>query len=406
MALYFYQAFAKDGKKVSGYIDAPSQQRVKEQLSKRGLFTVTITAASQESRLGFFARLFQRSVTVKEKILLTRQLMILLRSGVPLLQALELLTDQFTGLLRTILVRVKDDIKEGQSLADALRKYPNTFDTIYVQLVRAGEASGKLETILERLVSYMERREELRKQVSEALRGPMINLGASILVVVFLLVKAVPTMIETLASSGKDLPGSTKFLLAISNGIVNHYLIILCSMAAIASAFNYWHSTSSGARQWDQFKLKLPLVGYFARTNAIVQFCYTLGVLLEGGVHLSQALDIVCSIINNRILADTLQEARDKIVKQGKIAQYLKQTDMFPPIAIYLISTGEESGTLDTMLLTVARNHEEELKEISDTMTAFMGPVMLLVMGVVVGFIVLSMATPMMEMSSPGNLGI
>lgn len=194
-------------------------------------------------------------------------------------------------------------------------------------------------------------------------------------------------------------------LISVSNALRNHYLIIAVIILLLVSGFIYWKSTATGARQWDKLKLKLPLVGYFARTNAIVQFCYTLGILLEGGVNLSQALDIVCSIINNRILADTLNEARDKIIKQGKIAQYLKQTEIFPPIAIYLISTGEESGSLDTMLLTVARNYEEELGEITDTMSVWISPIMLVVMGLIVGFIVLSIALPMVEMSTMAGVG-
>lgn len=406
MALYFYQALAKDGKKVTGYVDAPSPSRVKEQLSSRGLFAVTITSASPESRAGFFSRIFQRSVSIKDKILFTRQLTILLRSGIPLLQALELLTDQFTGQLKTILVRVKDDIKEGQSFADALKKYPSTFDTIYVQLVRAGEASGKLETILDRLTVYMERRQAISKRISSALQYPMIQLGLSVAVVIFLMVAVVPNLTSTFTASGKALPTPTRILISISDALLNHYLAILLVLIAIVAGFTYWKSTATGARQWDKIKLKLPLVGYFARTNAIVQFSYTLGILLEGGVNLSEALDIVCSIINNRILADTLNEARDKIIKQGKIAQYLKQTEIFPPIAIYLISTGEESGSLDTMLLTVARNYEEELGELTDSLSVWISPIMLVVMGLIVGFIVLSIAIPMVEMSNMAGMGV
>lgn len=404
MALYFYQAFSKDGKKVSGHMDAASQQRIKEQLASRGLFPISITLASEESRLGFFSRFFQSSVSIKDKIMFTKQLSILLRSGVPLLQALELLTEQFSGQLKTMLVHIKDDIKEGQSFADALKKYPKTFDTIYVQLVRAGEASGKLEIILDRLTAYMERRQLYSKRVSSALMYPMIQLGVSAAVVIFLLIKVVPNLVTSFASTGKALPTPTRILLAISNGLLNSYLLIICVILVVAGLFRYWKSTPSGAYQWDNFKLKLPFVGYFARTNAIIQFCYTLGILLEGGVHLSQALDIVCSIISNKVLAQTLQEARDKIIKQGKIAQYLKQTDIFPPMAIYLMSTGEESGTLDTMLLTVARNYEDELLELSDTMSVLLAPAMLVIMGLIVGFIVLSIALPMLELSTTAGV--
>ncbi len=179
MALYFYQAFSKTGKRVNGYIDAPSEQGAKDQLSKQGLFPISIAIGSAESRLPWWRRLFTRGVSVKEKILFTKQLAILLRSGIPLLQALELLVEHFEGGLRSTIVAIKDDIKEGRSLADALKKFPKTFDIIYVQLVRAGEASGNLEPILERLTSFLERREEIRKKIGSALRMPLIQLSRS-----------------------------------------------------------------------------------------------------------------------------------------------------------------------------------------------------------------------------------
>ena len=398
MALYSYEAFSKAGKKIHGIIDASSINSVKEQLAKQGLFPITISPASPITRYGILAKIFRRGVTVKEKILFTKQLVILLKSGVPLLQAIELLTDQFEGQLRIILVNVKDDIKEGISLADALKKYPRVFETIYIQLVRAGEASGQLETILERLTKYLERREQLAKKVRGALQYPLMQLVVAGLVVGILLTFVVPQMTENFIAQGKKLPGPTQFLVTISDFITGHYFILIGSLIALVSLFMYWRSTPKGAYTLDKLKLRLPLIKYLSKTNAVVQFSYTLGMLLEGGVHLSEALDIVVQIIDNRILADALNKARDKIVKQGKIAEYLEQTGIFPPIAIYLIRTGEQTGQLDSMLLTVAQNYEEELKELTDRLTALLGPLMLIVMAVIVGFIVLAVALPVMQM--------
>ncbi len=401
MALYSYEAFSREGKRVRGVIDAPSVANVKAQLSKQGLFPITIKLAQEGAQYGFLRRIFMRGVTAKEKILLTKQFAILLKSGIPLLQALELLIDQFEGRLHTILVSVKDDIKEGISLADALQKHSNVFDTIYVQLVRAGEASGMLEVILDRLTQYLERREEIRKKVSGALQYPMMQLFVLIGVIIMLLTFVIPQLAESFAEQSGQLPGPTRFLMDTSNFILSYYLIILVILIAIISAYRYWKSTPSGARRMDEIKLRLPLIKYIARTNAIVQFSYTLGMLLEGGVNLAEALDIVCNIIDNRILADTLREARDKIVKEGKITQYLKQTNVFPPIAIHLINTGEQTGQLDSMLLTVAHNYEVELSELIDGLTAKLGPIMLIVMAVVIGFVIMAVALPIMEM---GNL--
>ncbi|MFI5332709.1 MAG: type II secretion system F family protein [Candidatus Babeliales bacterium] len=404
MALYLYQAFSKDGKKVTGYLDASSVQGVRDQLAKQGLFPTAILLAPTENRQSWWQWLSTRGISVKDKILFTRQLAILLKSGVPLLQAIELLIEQFTGTLHTVLIQIKDSIKEGQSLADALKRYPNIFDSIYVQLVRAGEASGKLEVILDRLTSYLERREALARKIKDATREPIIQLIVAGIVVSGLLTYVIPQMAENFASSGKELPVSTQLLLSISGFITGHYIILIGLIIISVLSFRYWKSTPSGQLTIDRIRLRLPIIGYFTRTNAVIQFSYTLGMLIEGGVNLAEALDIVCNIIDNRVLADALREARDKIIKQGKITQYLKQTNMFPPMATYLIGTGEESGQLDTMLLTVARTYEEDLAEAADGLTAKLGPLLLIVMAVIVGFIIISIAVPMVQQGDIAGL--
>jgi len=396
MALYYYQAYSKEGKKISGYIDAPSQQAVKQMLTQKGSSPIKVSPA-REKRLGFFQRLFQRKVSTKDKILFTRQLSTLLKSGIPLLQTLELLVDQVEGRLKSIVIALKDDIKEGTSFANALKKFPDVFPNIYVQLVRAGEASGNLEVILDRLTEYIESREAIKKRIKSAMSYPLMQLSVAVLVVGVMMTFAVPMMVENLQRTGKELPGSTKLLIGISDFLANNYLLIIIGLIVIIVGFSYWKSTAKGARMWDKIKLRIPLVKYFTKTNAVVQFSQTLGMLVESGVNLSESLDIVVSIIDNKILADALSEARDKIVKQGKIAQYLKQTEIFPPIAIYLIKTGEESGNLGGMLLTVSKNYGEELSELADSLAGKIGPVMLIVMAIIVGFIVISIAVPMMQ---------
>jgi type II secretory pathway component PulF len=400
MALYFYQGFSRDGKRASGYLDASSLQSVKEQLIKQQIYPTSIALAHQEARIPWWKRLFAGRVSAKEKILFTKQLAILLKAGVPLLQALELLTDYFEGQFQAMLTIIKDDVKEGRSLNEALSKYPKAFDSIYVQLVRAGEASGKLETILERLTTYLERQEEVRKRISAAMREPIIQLSMAVIVISVMMIYVVPGMAEAFAGIDKKLPASTEFVMALSNLFVNYYLVIAIGIILLVAGFMYWRSTKNGKLYIDRLMLRLPFVNYFAKTGAIVQFTQTLGILTESGVNLAESLDIVCKIIDNQVLADALNEARDKIIKQGKIAQYLKQTGIFPPIAIYLINTGEESGKLDVMLLTVAKNYEDERTERIDGLTAAISPAMLGIMGVIVGFIVMAIAVPLVEMSN------
>lgn len=405
MALYVYQGYSKDGREMSGQIDASSEGNVKEILQRQGIFPISITPLHKVVRNeNFFKKFLKKSVSFKDKILFTKQLQVLLRSGIPLLDALDLLDDQFPDPLHTILVEIKDGIKEGFSFADGLKRYPDVFENIYVQLVRAGEASGKLDMLLVRLVEFLEKKEALQKKVSSALRQPLLSLVMIFLITIFLVTKVVPQMMGTFASQGAELPTPTKILMSLSSLMLNHYAGIIITCTIIGFAFLYWKSTKSGGLQYDAIILRMPLVGFFSRMNAVVQFCSTLGILLEAGVRLSEALDIVCDVINNRILKTALQEARDKIVKQGKIAQYLKQTHVFPQMAIYLISTGEESGNLDKMLLEVSKNYGVDLEEKADNLAVLIQPVMLIVTALIVGFIVVAIALPMSQMGQVAGM--
>lgn len=397
MALYSYAAYSKDGKRIKGTIDAASQDAAREQLIKTGVYPISINTARDQTALPWYKRLLQPSVSTKEKILFTKQLAVLIKSGVPLLQAIDLLIEQFEGSMKSILITIRDNIKEGQSFATGLAQFPKVFDTIYVQLVRAGEASGKLEPILERLVEYMERRAAITKRVKGALTYPIIQLSIVVLVVIALLTFVVPQISNTFQAQGKQLPATTRMLMALSDFVRSYYLLIIAVLIIFVILFRYWKSTATGARQFDKIKLRIPIVKYFTRMGAIVQFSSTLGLLIESGVNLAESLDIVVKIITNRILKDTLNQARDKIIKQGKIAEFLRQTNIFPPIAIYLIKTGEETGQLDQMLLTVANNYETDLADYADSLTSKLEPIMLIVMAVIVGFVVISVIQPMIQ---------
>jgi type II secretory pathway component PulF len=401
MALYYYQAISREGKRITGYLDAATTQGAREQLARMGIYPTRIEAAPARTvSIPWYRRIFQRGISLKDKVFFTKQLAVLLRSGIPLVQALELLVEQTEGGLKSIVISMRDDLKEGRSLADGLQKYPAVFDSIYIQLVRAGEATGKLEVILERLTDFLERREELRKKIRGALRYPLFQLGVILLVVVGLLTFVVPQIASVFEGQNIALPWVTRALLAASNFVRGHYIILGLLIIIIVGAYRFWKATPSGAYTIDKWKLKLPLIGYFARTGAIVQFCRTLGMLVEGGVNLAESLGIVVKIVDNKVLTNALEKARENIIKQGKIAQYLKETDLFPPVAIYLINTGEQSGQLDKMLLTVARYYEDDLRETADGLSSLLGPVMLIIMFVVVGFVIAAVMLPIQNLTS------
>jgi len=400
VALYEYQAYTKNGKKIYASIDASSVLQARELVIRQGLYLIAIEPAKKGMQRSLFKRIFSRSISFADTILFTKQLTILLKSGVPLLQACDLLIEQFQGGMRSLIVDIRDALKEGISFADAISKYPAVFENLYVQLVRAGEASGNLETMLDRLTDYLERRKEIKGKVISALRQPLIQLFVALGASVVLLTFVVPQMVGGLASQGKEIPLPTAIVLSISNFITGHYFILLCIILFFVSGFLYLKSTERGKKILDTIKLKVPVVSYITRISAVSQFSYTLGMLLEGGVHLAEALDIVTKVIDNSVLKDAIKKAREDIIKEGKIAQYLEKTNMFPLIAIYLIRTGENTGQLDAMLFTVGKNYEKELTDKIDQLTGLINPIMLMVMAVIVGLIVLAVVLPMTEMGN------
>ncbi len=399
MPLYHYDSFNKRGGRVTGNIDAASPQAAKELLQGQGLLPTKIVEVSGEKATSWWSGLLEKKVDQKTVILFTKQLGVLLKSSVPLLQALELLIDQFDGQFKRILISVKDGVKSGESFAKELNRYPKVFTNVYVQLIRAGEASGKLDLILMRLTGYLERAEETRKRIKKAMTYPIVMLSFSVLVVIGLLTMLVPRMKEMFDSMHKELPGITQFLISISDFVRSNFMLLTVGSIALGIAFVYWRSTPAGKYRIDALFLKVSMTAYFSRTKAIVQFSKTLGMLLEAGVNLSEALDIVCNIVDNKVLTQKLNEARDKIIKEGKIAKYLKETNIFPNIASYMISTGEQSGKLAEMLLTVGEDYDIELKEMTEGLTAAITPIMTLVMGVVIGFVILSIFLPIIGMA-------
>ncbi len=228
---------------------------------------------------------------------------------------------------------------------------------------------------------------------------PIFQLIFVFLIVIGLMVTVIPNLVKVIGKmTTGGLPTATVVLMAMSDFLINHYVVLGEILGAVGLIFAYWASTKNGQYILDYCKLHIPLVGYFSQMSAVVQFCSTLGMLLENGVNLAPALDIVCNIIENKILLESLETAKEKIIKQGKITSFLKETKIFPPMAIYLINTGEQNGKLDEMLLIVAQNYENDLSELTDKLTASLGPIMTIVMGLIVGFVMMAIMGPILSM--------
>lgn len=397
MPLYSYTSFNRSGKQMTGTIDAPSTQSAKEMLQGQGLMPVSIQLSTGNQ--GFsLSSLFAAKIPEQTVITFTKQLSVLLRSGVPLLQSFELLAEQFEQPFKGVLFAIKEGIKGGDSLASQLASHPEAFSNVYVQLVRAGEASGKLDVILERLTESLIRSAETRKKIKKALRKPVMQLSMIGFIVVGMVMFLVPRMSEMFTKSGKELPPLTLFVMALSSLMTTYWMFAVGAVGVIWFLVARWKSTESGRYLLDDWKLRLPFISYFAKTKAVVQFSQTLGMLLESGVNLAEALDIVCNIVENKVLTQKLKQARDNIIKEGKIARYLKETGLFPSMASYMISTGEESGKLAQMLLTVGRDYDAQLLDNTESLTQSIDPVMMIITAAVVLFIVAAIFLPIMQM--------
>jgi type II secretory pathway component PulF len=402
MAFFIYQAFSKEGGKVNGSIEAQNIQLAKSELVKKGLYPIFVSLENINEKEGqFFQNLFTPTVSLKDKIFFTKQLVMLLKSGVALTESLNLMVNQTPSYMRPMLEKMRDELKEGESFATVLTYYPKSFSNLYIQLVKAGEASGQMEKVLLRLAAFLEEEAEFNETVNKALQGPMIQLVMVLVVAVALLTFIVPKLVEVFVSMGKtDLPLLTNIVIACSNFIVNHYIVLAGVLLSIIVLYTAWSQSAFGRYTIDVIKLKIPMINYFTRVVAVIQFSQTLGLLLESGVNISEALNIVVQIVDNQVLVSMLKIAKENILKEGRVADYLKKTNLFSLVDIHLINTGEQSGSLDVMLIQVGKYNQDDLRQYSFQLTSVLNPMATILLAVVVGTILFAVMGPIMNMSN------
>lgn len=402
MAFFIYQAFSKEGKKVDGYIEAQNIQTAKIELVKQGLYPIFVSIENNnEKKQNFFNRLFTPTISLKDKIFFTKQLVMLLKSGIALTESLNLMINQTPSYMKNMIEKMRDELKEGESFAKVLSYYPKSFSNLYIQLVKAGEASGQMEKVLLRLASFLEEDAEFNETVNKALQGPLIQLLLVILVAIGLLTIIVPQLINVFASMGiNELPILTKIVIFISNFIINHYIILTASLLLTTTLYSAWIQSSNGKYIIDIIKLKIPMIKYFTRVTAVIQFSQTLGLLLESGVNISEALNIVVQIVDNQVLVNMLKTAKENILKEGRVADYLKRTNLFSLVDIHLINTGEQSGSLDIMLIQVGKYNQDDLRQYSFQLTSILNPMATILLATVVGTILIAVMGPIMNMSN------
>lgn len=404
MAVYEYKALDDKGKNVTGVIDANTPREARDKLREKSIHVMDMreTKGRRGARRTTLQTIGQRHFG--EIATYTRQLSTLLSSGMPIADALGALIEQIENKkLETVFRDVREQIVQGASLGEALDLYPMYFNDLYVNMVRAGEASGDLDSILRRLSDYLAGQNRIRNKVMAALAYPFVLIGIAVLVVIFLMTFVVPKIIDLLERQSAVLPLPTKILMTANGILVNYWWALLGGAILIVVLFVMFKRSERGGRMWDRFVLKVPLFGSMTRKRAVAQFSLTFSALLRSGVPALEALKIVGKVASNRELKETLAQVHDRVLEGADISLPIKRSKFFPPMVGYMISTGEKSGELPEILDRLAAAYDEELEIAIQKIMGMVEPLIIVFLALVVGGIVLSVILPIMQLSQ--NIG-
>lgn len=403
MAVFEYRGLNRAGKNVKGVVDADNIRTARAKLKKDGIYVVDLKdkkkTSSSEKKKSVAAK---GSVGVKDLSLMTRQLATLIKANIPLVDSLSAVAEQVENLvLKEALTDIKNMVNEGASFHKSLGKYPNIFSNIFISMCEAGEMSGTLDVILLRLAEFLEAANDLRTKVKGALTYPVVMLGVTLALLFFLFIFVIPKMVVVFESAPNlTLPWYTVILIDFSGIMVNYWWLFIGIIFFSYLLFLNWKRTPSGKKRWDLVQLKLPVFGEMNRMVAVARFTRTLATLLNGGVPMLTALQIVRNVVDNDVLAIAIDEARSNISEGESISGPLKKSGQFPPIVITMVNIGEKTGELENMLIQVSDAYDFQVKTKIEALTGLMGPVVLVIMGLVIGIIVFSVMIPMFEMTN------
>ena len=402
MPVFAYRGLAANGRSVAGVVDADSVRTARGKLRDRGIFPTELAEAEQAVRrsLSDYLPSFGRRIPPSELSLLTRQLSSLLGAGVQLVDALAALADQSArAVTKRLLSQIRERVREGTSLGDALAAHPDTFSDLYIGMVRAGEAAGALETVLNRVADFSESQAEFKAKVTHALTYPIIMVCVGSAIMFFLMGYVVPQVATIFQQNNAALPLPTVILIAISNFVSNYWMVLLLAIAAIVAAVTYALSTRRGRRLYDTWLLRIPYIGGTVTRVLCARFSRTLATMLQSGVQLLPALASVKHVITNALLADTIEESRTSIREGHGMTHPLAQSGLFPPLLIEMIRVGERTGEVESMLERVADTYEREVERSLNQLTTLLEPLMTLAMAGIILFMMLAILLPIFQLN-------
>jgi len=407
MPVFAYEGRTTGGEVRSGKIEADNMDAARNRLR-----SMQINPTKVEKKGGLLSAeikiptpaFLKPKVGTKDLVIFTRQFATMIDSGLPLVQCLDIQAKQAPNeTFREELATIKDTVESGATFADALKKFPGTFDELYRNMVAAGEVGGILDTILNRLAIYLEKADKLKRQIKGAMMYPAITVLVAAVVVAVLLLKVVPTFETMFAEFGSTLPAPTQFVIDMSNWMQANFLFIVAILTGLVFTVRYVYKIPAGRLAFDKYMLKLPVMGELLTRVAVARFCRTLGTMIASGVPILEALDICGRTAGNRVIENAVMQVRDSISEGRTISEPLSESKVFPEMVCQMISVGEATGALDVMLNKVADFYEEEVDQAVENLTSMLEPMIMVFLGVIIGGLVIAMYLPIFSMAS--NIG-
>lgn len=396
MNTYQYTAKDKNGHTVIGVLEVASETEAAEALHKKELIIVSIEPAKHKAAVSKD----RGRIKLDDLVIFSRQLATMIDAGIPLVQSLAILGEQIENkTLRKVIILVRQDIEAGMSFCDALAKHPKVFSALFINMARAGEASGMLDEVLDRLATYLEKTASLSRKIKSSLVYPAVVVTMAILITAVLLLKVVPTFKGIFEMLGGELPLPTRILIGVSDLLSQYILIIVGLLAVFSFLFKKYTNTQKGRYNFDRMKLKVPVLGQLFRKVAIAKFSRTFSTLVKSGVVILSALDIVAKTAGNRVVEEAVADARQAVRNGEPISKPLAKSGVFPPMVCRMISVGEQTGQLEKMLSKIADFYDEQVDSAVAGLTSMIEPMVIAFLGVVIGGIVISLFLPIFKIT-------
>jgi len=395
---FTYKALDRSGAATTGELQGENKAQVAAQLRLRGLTVIDVAEKSSPMTVEDILDRYKR-VKPAEMTVLARQLATMVSSGLSLLRALYVLEDQTQNKkLKVAIGEIRSDVEAGLSLSQAMAKHPKIFNDLFVSMVQAGETGGNLEEVLERVAIQLEKDDSLRRTVRSAMVYPSLIAGFAVLVLIAMVAFLIPIFAKMFKDLGGELPPLTKFMIMLSDIMRGYWFILIFAPPALLWLFRKWKSTDSGQYQWDSIKLRFPMkIGDIVRKIAVARFARTLGTLTASGVPILQALEITAKTAGNRVVSDPMKEVGERVREGQPLATPLAKTGVFPIMVTQMLAVGEETGSMDQMLHKLADFYDDEISARLKALTSIIEPLMMIMVGVIVGIVVISMYLPMFK---------